>query len=155
MTKTRKDYLFVGIQILLFFGFIMDVEVLRLEIPVWVRVSGAVLFIAGFLISGIAVLQLSTNLSPFPSPKTDAELVRSGLYKFIRHPIYTGIIFAGFGLGLATDSGFRLIVAGLLWLLFYLKSGYEEERLKTAYRDYEDYSKQTGRFLPKIRLRND
>ncbi len=149
MKKTLKDYLFVGLQILLFVAFLIDFEVLQLVVSKGIRIAGGVLFFIGFLISVIGILQLRSNLSPFPSPKPGAYLVDTGLYKYARHPIYTGIVGAGIGLGLATASGVRLGLALLLWGLFYLKSQYEEERMVQAYPEYEEYRIRTGRFFPK------
>ena len=39
----------------------------------------------------LAALQLNRNLSPFPSPKKESKLSTSGAYKYIHHPIYTGL----------------------------------------------------------------
>lgn len=113
MRKTAKDYLFVGIQTLLFFALLGDLDKFQFEAGKTVRVIGGILFFIGFVISATAVLQLNRNLSPFPSPKLGAHLIKNGLYKYIRHPIYSGVLAVGIGLGLATVSGSRLMVVVL------------------------------------------
>ena len=85
-----KNYIFVGIQLVLFIAFIIEIDTLkfnRLDVfqPVFLVLSGL-----GFLIILTALLQLNTNLSPFPKPKNNATLITSGVYKYVRHPIYSG-----------------------------------------------------------------
>ena len=111
---------------------------------------GAITTILGGILLAMAIIQLNTNLSPYPSPKSSASLVKTGLYKFIRHPIYTGIILLLSGYAFYDSSGFKLLVASLLTILFYFKSQYEEKKLSSHYNDYLEYKKTTGRFFPKF-----
>ena len=109
---------------------------------------GIVIFVFGSLITIIAVMQLNVHLSPFPSPLPGSKLIENGIYKFIRHPIYTGIILAFFGFALITDSGYRLLISAVLFLLFYYKTLYEEKRLIEKFPDYSEYKSRSGRFFP-------
>ena len=91
-----KNYIFVAIQIVLFIAFIFEIDSLKfnqLEFfqPVFLVLSGI-----GFLIILSAILELNTSLSPFPKPKNKASLVTTGVYRYIRHPIYTGILLGLF-----------------------------------------------------------
>lgn len=104
----------------------------------------------GALITVVAVLQLNVHLSPFPSPLPGAKLIENGVYGFVRHPIYTGIILAFFGYALICDSGYRLLISAALFVLFYYKSVYEENRLIDVFPKYSEYKTRTGRFFPKI-----
>lgn len=149
MKRTFKDYVFVGIQLILFLGFIFNPFFLRMRLHGFFEGIGYGLMIAGVAISSIAILQLDRNLSPFPSPKPGSELIETGLYKTIRHPIYLGVLLAGLGFALGTNSGFRLILTILLLVLFYFKSEYEEKRLGEKFSGYEDYKSRTGRFTPR------
>lgn len=109
--------------------------------------------ILGIIIVLLAILQLHKNLSPFPSPKTNSELITVGLYKYIRHPIYTGIIVITIGYGLYTDSVYKILIALGLSILFYFKSKYEEQQLSIAFKSYKNYKKATGRFFPRLKKR--
>ncbi len=111
---------------------------------------GLIIAILGFFMGLIAVIQLNKNLTPFPTPKASSELINAGLYKYIRHPIYTGIILASVGFGVYRDSLCKLIIGIILWGLFYYKSKYEEKLMIVRYHDYEGYIKKTGRFFPVV-----
>ena len=148
--RNSKDYILVGFQVVLFFLYIFDLQIWNVVIPEWLRQTGLILAIFGVLLFLIAMLQLNKNLSPFPSPKSGSELVRSGLYKFIRHPIYTGILIAFIGFALFSESIYKIMITFGLYLLFLLKTEYEEHRLQEKFSEYDRYKKVTGRFLPKV-----
>lgn len=82
---------------------------------------------------GLAILQLNKNLTPFPTPKEDGTLIQNGVYKFIRHPIYTGIILIAIGFGLFHQSLWEIFIGIVLWVLFYFKSSYEENYSQSTF----------------------
>lgn len=143
-----KDFAYVMIQFILLIVFFIDVELFEIEIlefDFWLYFA-----LFGFLIIAIAVLQLNTSLSPFPSPKTDTKLVKNGLFKLIRHPTYTGILISIFSISFWLGSGYRLLVSLSILILFYFKSKYEEEKLAEQFTEYKTYQSITGRFLPRL-----
>ena len=113
-------------------------------------VASALLSFAGIAITLAALWKLNRNLTPFPTPKPGSQLVQTGLYRWVRHPIYTGIILLIFGFAAGVGSVHKLIIAVFLLILFYLKSTYEEKQLLRQYPNYADYGKRTGRFLPNL-----
>lgn len=146
-----KNYFFVGMQMLLFIAWIFEIETLkfnRLESfqPVFLILSAL-----GFIVVLIALIQLNTNLSPFPKPKDNANLITNGIFKYVRHPIYSGILIFLFFLSLYFASAYKLGLVVLLLILFWFKSEYEEEQLCLKYSNYRDYRQDTGRFFPKFR----
>jgi protein-S-isoprenylcysteine O-methyltransferase Ste14 len=100
----------------------------------------------------VALLQLNTNLSPFPTPLSNAQLVTSGVFKISRHPIYTGILIFMFSISLWLGDGYKLSISLLTLTVFYFKSSYEESLLEATFKDYKIYKRKTGRFLPKFQL---
>lgn len=146
--KTRKDYLFVGIQMLLFIAYVLPLGWVFFALPASIRQLALCISMLGFGTVILAILQLNTNLTPFPSPKTNSTLIKTGLYKYVRHPIYTGIVFFTGGLGVYFENLWKTIIAVALLLLFYFKSVYEENLLLNKFAEYEQYKKHTGRFLP-------
>lgn len=143
-----KDILFVLFQFLLIIAFAFDFEVLSIIFPEVLFWIGLLFFISGAFITVVAVLHINIHLSPFPSPLPGAKLVETGIYKLVRHPIYTGLILAFYGYAVITDSGYRLLIATLLFVLFYIKSLYEEKRLIEKFPNYTEYKKRSGRFFP-------
>lgn len=153
MAIPKKDKIYVALQFLLFLLWLFEVE--RLQFRVSDNMHGLALICAGIglLLVMAAFLQLNTNLSPFPSPKEGAKLVTNGVFAFARHPIYAGVLFMAFGISFWMGSGFKLIISVLLYLLFFLKSRYEEQRLQEVFPDYVLYKRITGRFFPKFNWR--
>ena len=93
---------------------------------------------------------LGRNLTPLPRPREDAVLVESGVYAAIRHPIYGGLIFGGFGWATILHSLPALAVAILLAILLDAKARREEVWLRERYSDYAAYMGRTKRFVPRL-----
>lgn len=148
----RKDILFVVIQFLLFaiyFG--IEWPFLNFYLPSWLCTVFLIFIGIGLLLVFFGVLNLSDSLSPFPSPKRNSTLISAGVYRYIRHPIYSGIILAMFFYALFLLSLFKLIVLLVLGAVLYFKTNYEEKQLTERFAEYKDYMNTTGRFFPKLK----
>ena len=107
----------------------------------WVQWIGA-----GALVLGL--LNLGVSVSPLPSPVPDGRLQTWGLFRLVRHPIYSGIMALALG---RAAQGQSLVVVGVAvaltaWLA--AKARWEERRLADRYDDYADYCAITPRFVP-------
>lgn len=153
-TKKTKDYLFVGLQLLLFLAYLL-LPAYRLEfIPAPVQYLGFIVLVLGGTIMIRGLWQLGPSLTVFPSPKKDGALRTSGLYSRMRHPIYTGVILGALGGAILLLDMTKLFISLALWCLFYYKSRYEEKRLRRHYgEDYRLYQRRVGRFFPKGKLK--
>lgn len=150
MKRSMKDYILVLLQGVIFVIFLFDFNWLDVKIPEWLQHASLGFLCLGSVITMVALLQLNKNLSPFPTPKSNSALIKNGLYKYIRHPIYTGLLFLFFGYAVFSESIYRLIVSILLLALFHVKSRYEEQKLKERFLEYRAYQTYTGRFLPRF-----
>ena len=109
----------------------------------------------GGLIIVLGVINLNENITPFPSPRRDSSLISGGIYKYIRHPIYSGITLAMFSYALFSGSVGRLFISVILFMVFYFKSELEEKLLIERFPKYSIYKKATGRFFPFKKPNND
>ncbi|QSS97437.1 methyltransferase family protein [Psychroflexus sp. ALD_RP9] len=125
-----KDIIYVSLQAVLFVFYVIPVQI---EVSLLIDLSGWFWWIfigIGVIIGLLALLQLKTNLSPFPSPKHHSTLITSGVFKYIRHPIYTAILMVCFSYAMLSSNGWKLMVTIGLFVLFWLKSNYEEQLLQ-------------------------
>jgi protein-S-isoprenylcysteine O-methyltransferase Ste14 len=113
----------------------------------WVGIG---MLIAGLLVVGIGFFGLGRTLTVSPVPKSDGQLVTSGMYSKVRHPIYSGLLLLA--LGIVLDAGYwpQLVLFVFLFVLLNAKANYEEELLKQKYPDYKKYAVHTPRFFPRI-----
>jgi protein-S-isoprenylcysteine O-methyltransferase Ste14 len=94
---------------------------------------------------------LGENWSGAVTLKAGHELISSGPYRLIRHPIYTGILSAMAGTALALGELRGLLALALAVSAFYYKARKEEGYLMMEFGDkYRDYSARTGRLFPKL-----
>lgn len=113
-------------------------------------IFGVVLTAAGLAMVLLSIVGLGRSLTASPIPKDDAVLVRRGFYKFMRHPIYTGLM--AFAIGVSLDSGPapQMLFALSLVALLYFKARWEETLLQAKYPEYKSYMSKTGMFLPRL-----
>jgi protein-S-isoprenylcysteine O-methyltransferase Ste14 len=116
--------------------------------PWFVLLAGAILFLVGIVLSVCGTLSLGKNLSPLPYPKEQGRLVVSGVYRIVRHPIYSGVIFIAFGWGMWLESWPVIGYALLILIFFDIKSRREEFWLAEKYPEYAAYRKRVRKLIP-------
>ncbi len=155
MSKTKQDrgeiYVFIQAVLLiaLFFG-PADLfgKPATIYYPLWL--AGSALFYLGLGIALWAAIALGPNLTPMPKPKRNGELIQTGIYKVVRHPIYFGVIVLSFGWAATLQSWYTLAVAVVLLIFFDLKSRKEEEWLLEKFPEYKAYQQNTKKLIPLI-----
>jgi len=106
---------------------------------------------AGIGLAIWARFYLGQNWSGTVTIKVGHTLTRSGPYKWVRHPIYSGILLAMIGTALAHGRPTGLIAIVLFWLGFAIKLRLEEQFMrKTFGQEYDEYAKATGALVPKF-----
>lgn len=91
---------------------------------------------------------LGRHRTPFPRPKEDGQLVTTGIYALMRHPLYLAVMALGFAWALLWASGPALLLACLQVPFFDAKARREERWLRERYPGYEDYARRVKRFVP-------
>ncbi|MBU3601865.1 isoprenylcysteine carboxylmethyltransferase family protein [Polynucleobacter sp. AM-25C3] len=102
------------------------------------------------LVMVIAVINLGKNLTPLPCPKDDAELVQTGLYRFVRHPIYFGVLLAALAWLFVFPGIYVLAYVIGLFFLFDFKARREEIWLVERFPAYRDYQGRVNKLIPCI-----
>jgi protein-S-isoprenylcysteine O-methyltransferase Ste14 len=108
-----------------------------------VVVVGDGLCLVGVVLLVVALQTIGKSLQIAPAPRAEAKLVTHGVYRVLRHPIYTAIVLILVGLLLrgSTWGGIALGAAAIAFLL--LKARYEEKLLAAHYPEYDAYRRST------------
>ncbi len=100
---------------------------------------GFLIIIIAFIILLFAIKDLGRNLSPFPRPIKDCNLVTKGIYRFTRHPMYYSLIFISFGVFITKLSIYYLFLSISLILIIKFRINLEEQYLKNKFKNYLFY----------------
>ena len=110
--------------------------------------TAAVLVVIGIAFAIWARVALGRNWSPRPSMKEHHELVTNGPYKYVRHPIYTGMLLAALGSAL-TGSEYAIGVFAVTSALFLSRVPREEKIMLHLFPSaYPPYQAETKRLIP-------
>ena len=101
--------------------------------------AGFLIIIIAFIILLISIKDLGRNLSPFPRPINNSNLVTTGIYRFIRHPMYYSLIFISFGIFITNLSIYYLFLSISLGLIIKFKIALEEQYLNNKFKNYLVY----------------
>ncbi len=140
-----------------FLGFESIAILVYLNIPVWfddpfspIHIISWLLLITSicFAVIGIYLLRSKGKAEKRVIEATQ-NLVETGLYKYIRHPLYSSLIYLGMGAFLKDVSVVSSIVMIILVINFYLTAKEEELfNIKQFGCEYEEYMKRTKMFIP-------
>ncbi|HVQ38531.1 MAG TPA: isoprenylcysteine carboxylmethyltransferase family protein [Pyrinomonadaceae bacterium] len=113
---------------------------------------GLLFLVAGVGIRWNAIHTLGKYFTSTVVIKDDHCLVRTGLYRYLRHPAYTGALIAHLGLGLAFSNWFSLALGVVPFLAAAMyRIQVEERALQEAFgEEYSEYSRYTKRLIPKL-----
>jgi len=114
----------------------------------WTFGLGLGLFVAGGILGVLGVIHLGRNRTAFPRPLAAGNLVDTGVYGVVRHPLYASVILACVGWAGIWSSGPGLAAA--VALAFYLdaKARREERWLREHYSGYGEYARRVKRLIP-------
>jgi protein-S-isoprenylcysteine O-methyltransferase Ste14 len=106
---------------------------------------------AGVAVAFWARFHLGANWSGVVTLKENHELIRTGPYRTIRHPIYTGILLVFLGNVLLVGQVRGLLALAIIWASFYIKARREESFLGQEFgASFNEHIQRTGMFLPKL-----
>jgi len=118
--------------------------------PWWVDALGFSAVGLGLAVVAIGGRGLGSALTPTPVPNEHGRLSTDGPYRFVRHPIYSGVLLVVVGLVVRSGSLLTLMVGFATFVFFDRKAAWEERRLVARYDGYEAYAERTPRFVPRF-----
>ena len=150
--RTSKRYALTQTALLvLFAGIVFFTPRDYLFVSTAIRAAGNVLCTLGVLVIVFAVISLGRVIQISPEPKAGGELIQGGVYKYLRHPIYTGMVFCVLGLFLRTPTIWIGIATLIVIVFLFFKARFEEKLLIGAYSDYANYRERSWGLFPGLR----
>jgi protein-S-isoprenylcysteine O-methyltransferase Ste14 len=129
-----------------------------LNYPVWFKdpfslhqIISWILLILSIIVAGAGIRIFFLEGKPKDQLEDTSRLIITGLYKYIRHPMYLSLMLAGFGV-LAKDYGFtQWLFASVNFIALILTARVEEKEMLIKFgNDYKEYMKNTKMFIPFI-----
>ncbi len=118
----------------------------------WFSYVGILFVLAGMAIRWAAFLTLKRFFTAKVIIQTDHKLIKKGLYKYIRHPAYSGAIISFFGLGLCCANWLSFLIIFVPYTTgILIKIKYEEKVLEKHFsKEYPEYRSMTKKIIPYI-----
>lgn len=148
MKRSTIGWLWVGGQVLFLGCLILLPGRSDWPTPGWLEAVAGAVFFVGLAVIGVAALGLGRALTPTPVPNQRGALTTNGFYRYVRHPIYTGVLAVVTGMTVRSGSWFVLGVALSTFVFFDRKAAWEEQQLVSEFPDYPAYAASTPRFVP-------
>ena len=114
--------------------FFPNIEIIRVNFIY--SFLGFLIIIIATMIMLISINDLGPNLSPFPRPRPNGNLITSGIYSFVRHPMYYSLILISFGVFITNLTLYFLFLTITLGLIIKLKIKLEEQYLHNKFQNY-------------------
>jgi protein-S-isoprenylcysteine O-methyltransferase Ste14 len=112
-------------------------------------ISGAIIILIGSLLNCIGRYQLGVFWSDENTVYKDHRLITTGLYAYIRHPLFTALLCLSLGAGMMFCNYVVMIATvAVLAPALYFRSRKEEQLLLKHFKEYADYKKKVSMFFP-------
>ncbi len=112
----------------------------------WASLTLVILGSVGVIWSGV---NLGSALTPSPVPNNEG-LVARGIFKWVRHPMYTALVVICLGVAVGSGKGLSYLSVVALAVFFEAKTRVEERYLIEVYDGYGEYAARTGKFIPGV-----
>jgi len=114
-------------------------------------IAGLLITVAGLAFAVWARVHLGTNWSGMPTIRKQHTLTRTGPYRYVRHPIYSGIILGLFGTAIGLGYGIVFSCVILIFFLFVIKFRMEEKFLEEEFgEEYALYRREVKALIPYV-----
>jgi len=148
LEKDIPAWVWVTIQVILFVVLIFVDFGRNFEATTTTTTTARALAALAVVILVVGIYNLRRSLNIAPQPVKDGQLQSYGIYRYIRHPMYTAVFLITTGIAINSGSYWKFGVLALLIIFFRIKTEYEERLLLAKYPEYKKYMKNTGRYFP-------
>ena len=139
-----KSRVLVGLQF-----FIIFLMILPLGSETRYPYMGSLILIIGIIIGLLAIKEHKRgNFNIRPDIKENCELVTSGIYTYVRHPMYLSVLVSMFGVAVIYFTYYEFVLFIMLLVTLLVKLFYEESLWKCHSPDYIEYLQRTKRLIP-------
>ena len=119
-------------------------------LPGALRGLGTAGILAGAALAGVGATSLGRGLTALPLPNEHATLRTGGLYRFVRHPIYAGVLMAAVSRTVVLGRPYAVVATSALVVLLHGKARFEERHLAARFPGYDEYAARTPRLVPRL-----
>lgn len=138
----------VAVQAVLIIGILLTPVGNDWPLPTAGVIAATALTWIGIALVVWAVLVFGRGVTPSPMPSDKAQLRTRGPYRWIRHPMYTGVILLMAGSALGRRSWIAAAMWVMLVVFLLVKMRWEERRLVEAYPGYDSYREAVPALIP-------
>lgn len=142
------DRLIVSVQAALAFALAVAWWRSHAAVGVESHVAALLLWAAAAALGLNALWNLRNVFRVAPTPRTDGVLVEAGVYRRLRHPMYTAVVLVVAGIAVTRPDAAVLAVAGANLVFYLAKARYEEGLLLARFPGYAAYRRRTIGVVP-------
>jgi protein-S-isoprenylcysteine O-methyltransferase Ste14 len=115
----------------------------------WQPFPAALLIVVGIAV-GLWALRTNRlgNFNIRPEPKAGAQLITSGAYAYVRHPMYLAVMLVTTGFCMLYSAPPKWLLLALLAVVLWLKANLEEQFMFATHEDYAEYRRRTKAIIP-------
>ncbi len=152
---SKKSIVATGTMVLFYVGYMQLIrfDILELDplLPRWATLIGVGMIYLGSALNILGRLTLKANWANHIKIYEDHKLITTGIFKFVRHPLYASLFVMLFGGALAFSNLACVLLTALVFIPFMTyRARQEEKMLIEAFPDYLAYKAKTGMFFPKL-----
>ena len=144
-------YTLFSLHTLIIIGALLEFLLVRKTLLWWWSAVGFVLYIVSVVLRNVAIRTLGGFWSLHVEIRSEHELVREGVYRFIRHPAYAAITLEVLSIPMVVNAWWTVLFAAITYLpLLGLRLRFEEKALLEKFGEhYRQYQSEAGALLPK------